>query len=200
MARRRSAWPATSNFEYRRHALNLTALIDAADRDTEEFGRYRLTFVLAQDKLLSAGETFPPLQWNSIRYAHKPDLHLVPDDKRGVYAFSISRPTASTPEHGYVLYIGLAGRDPRSANRSPRSLRERYSDYLKEGYVNSRPTIRRMIAYWSEVLQFSFAAVDDDISYDELHRLERHLNDTFVPPFSQADYSTETRQRRAAFP
>ena len=180
--------------------MNLDALIDAADRDTETFGRYKLSFVLVQDKLLNAGEAFPLLRWNSIRYANDSDLHLVPDNKRGIYAFSISWPTASTPEHGYLLYIGLAGRDPRNPERSPRSLRERYSDYLKESYVKSRPTIRRMIAYWSAVLQFSFAPVDDNISYNDLKRLERHLNDTFVPPFSQADYSTEVRRKRPAFP
>jgi len=155
---------------------------------------------LVQDTLLNAGESLPPLRWHSIRYANDSELHLVPDNKRGVYAFSISSPAASTPKHGYILYIGLAGRDPRNPERTPRSLRARYSDYLKPSYVESRPTIRRMIAYWSAVLTFSFAPVDDNLPSDDLHRLERHLNDTFVPPFSQADYSTETRQRRAAFP
>ena len=154
--------------------------------------KYRFMVVLEPDKLVAADSALQPLAWQSIPYGHD-EIHRVPDDKRGVYAFAISHPTSVLPPHCYVLYIGIAGRD------SGRSLRERYRDYLNRRKVRKRERIARMIVCWSSVLRFFFAPVDETVTSDELKNIERQLNTALMPPLSINDVDAETRQMRRAF-
>ena len=133
------------------------------------------------------------LDWDSISYGEK-ELERVPNDKRGIYAFAVCHENDVLPPHGYVLYIGIAGRD------SDRSLRERYREYLNERKVIKRAGIARMIGHWHQVLRFYFAPIDDDVSSEDLKQMEQQLNSAFMPPFSKGDLDAETKEKRRAFP
>ncbi len=132
------------------------------------------------------------LAWDSVSYGEE-ELGRVPADKRGIYAFAISSTNYVLPPHGYVLYIGIAGRD------SERPLRDRYKDYLNAKKVKKRARIARMIGTWHQVLRFYFAPIDDDVSSDDLQTLERQLNTALMPPFSEGDIDADIKQKRKAF-
>lgn len=133
------------------------------------------------------------LNWNSIRFGDEDAIETVPDDKRGVYALTICHPSKVLPSHGYVLYIGIAGR------RSKRPLRARYKDYLNEKRVLKRPALAYAIGTWEEVLRFYFAPVDDKFPSKDLERLERQLNTALLPPYSINDLEADTKRKMRAF-
>ena len=168
------------------------AFADIAD-ESAAHKKYQLPITIEPGKLMAAHSNLPPLTWTSIPFGHAA-INRVPNDKRGVYAFAISYPNRVLPPHGYILYIGIAGR------KSDRSLRERYRDYLTESKVKKRVHIVRMIGYWESVLRFWFAPVDDAVTAEDLQNMERQLNAAFVPPFSITDIDAETRAWRRAFP
>ncbi len=174
--------------------LNLNSLIDFVDQATDEIARYRLDFILSQSKIIKKENEYviSTLNWDSIKYGTA-ELEKIPDDKRGVYAFSICQQSEVLPLHGYILYIGIAGRD------SKRSLRRRYKDYLSEREVIKRKRIARMIGTWHRVLRFFFAPVDDDVSSDDLKTLEKQLNTVLMPPFSVNDLEADVKEKRSAF-
>lgn len=172
--------------------MDLTSLIDFADKAETEIGKYRVEMTLSPSKLNFTAYCVPNLNWESVKYGEA-ELDLVPDDKRGVYAFAICEPNALLPPHGYVLYIGIAGRD------SDRSLRKRYKDYLNAKKVMKRSRIAHMIGTWHSVLRFFFVSVDDAMSTEDLELLEKQLNTALLPPFSVGDLEAETKKLRRAF-
>ena len=154
--------------------------------------KYRIPVNLEPNRLIAADSDLQPLAWQSIPYG--PDeIHKVPDDKRGIYAFAVSYPSDVLPPHGYILYIGMAGRD------SNRSLRARYRDYLNRKAVRKRPQIARMIVCWRPILRFWFAPVEDTVTPADLQNIELCLNTAFMPPLSINDMDAETKQQRRAF-
>ncbi len=170
----------------------MNTLIDFADEAAAEIGKFRITVTLSSDKMMATQYIIPDLAWNSISYGTE-EIDKVPDNRRGVYAFAICENNDVLPPHGYVLYIGITGRD------SERSLRDRYKDYLNEKKVRKRVQITRMIGTWHQVLRFFFAPVGDEISSDDLKTLEKQLNTALMPPFSNNDLEAETRHKRRAF-
>ena len=173
--------------------MNIDSLIDFANKAAEEIGKYKVDFILSTQKIIENRYAIPSLDWHSIKYGEEAELSNVPNDKRGVYAFVVQQRSAVLPPHGYVLYIGIAGHD------SPRSLRERYKDYLNQKKVMKNVRIARMIGTWYEVLQFFFAPIGDDISSEELKTLECQLNTALMPPFAEKDLEAETKRKRRAF-
>lgn len=173
--------------------MNLDKIIDFADDATEEVGKYILRIILSPKNLMTDQYKINNLNWDSVSYGEE-ELAKVPNDKRGIYAFVVCHANDVFPTHGYVLYIGIAGKD------SNRSLRERYRDYLNERKVIKREGIARMIGHWHQVLRFYFAPVDDDISSEDLKELEQQLNSAFMPPFSKGDLYAKTKRRKRAFP
>ena len=147
---------------------------------------------LSPDLLMADSYDFNQLPWSSVKYGED-ELHKVPDNKRGVYAFAVCRQHDVLPPHGYVLYIGIAGRD------SDRSLRKRYKDYLNGKKIMKRTKIAMMIGNWHQVLRFFFAPVDDDLSSEGLQKLERQLNTALLPPYSDRDMDAGVRNKRRAF-
>ena len=172
--------------------MMLDELNDFVNRTSEPL-KYRLTLVLDPNRLPAADLALGPLTWQSIPYGSD-EIHRVPDDKRGVYAFAISYTSSVLPPHGYVLYIGIAGKD------SCRSLRQRYRDYLTYSKVIERESIARMIGCWSSILKFFFAPVEATVSSADLLEIERQLNTALLPPLSIKDVDAEIRQTRRAFP
>lgn len=172
--------------------MNLERIKDIVSKDDDEFNRYRVNFTLNPERLVGSLSITPPLTWSSIKYGAE-EIGQIPNDKRGLYAFAIHIPSDALPTHGYILYIGMAGKN------SERSLRERYRDYLTESKVIRRPRVRRMIARWDSLLRFFFAPVENDVSSDDLRRMEKQLNTAFMPPFSPGDLEAGVGPRVRAF-
>lgn len=172
--------------------MDLNSLIDFANEATEEVAKYTVSVTLSPEKMLADGYAIEALTWDSIDYGED-ELEKVPADKRGIYAFAVCNNNDVLPPHGYVLYIGIAGRD------SERPLRARYKDYLNAKSVRKRARIARMIGTWHPVLRFFFAPIEDHVSSDELKEIEKQLNTALMPPFSEGDLEAEVRQQRRAF-
>jgi len=118
----------------------------------------------------------PSLVWSYVSYGNPAQLELVPADKRGIYAFTISHPHNVLPPRAYVLYIGIAGRD------SDRPLRDRYKDYLNAKKVcKERPHIANILGNWHSVMQFFFAPIDDQVSPNDLKTLEKQPSGSLQP-------------------
>lgn len=172
--------------------MHLNSIIDFANSANEEIGKHKLSVILAPRNMTTNQYNIEQLNWQSIKYGTG-EINAVPNDKRGVYAFVISWNNNILPPHGYILYIGIAGRN------SNRSLRERYRDYLNEKKLIKRERIARMIGVWHEVLRFFFAPVSEKFSSPDLIELERQLNDAIMPCFSVGDLSAELKSKMRAF-
>lgn len=172
--------------------MDLSDITDFVDQANNEIGKFQVTFTLSPTKLKFDAFNAPGLAWDSVKYGEA-EIDRVPDDKRGIYAFSIHHPSQVLPPHGYILYIGIAGR------KSERSLKARYKDYLNPRKVVKRDRIARMIGTWHEVLRFHFAPIDDAMTSEQLEKLERDLNTALLPPFSEGDLEADTKKKRRAF-
>ena len=172
--------------------MNLDEIIDFANDVNQEIARFAIHVVLSPERLLADDFVAPGLDWQAINYGTE-DLELVPDDKRGIYAFAVRINSQILPPHGYILYMGIAGEN------SDRSLRERYRDYLSPQKIMRRAGIARMIGNWHQVLQFLFAPIDDTVTTEDLKQLENQLNTALIPPYSQRDIDAEVRTRRRAW-
>lgn len=169
-------------------------LDDFASQANDELGRYRVEVILVPDKLTRNDYVLPKLEWKSIVYGKEDELNQVPDDKRGIYAFTISWLGDVLPPHGYVLYVGIAGRD------SWRSLRARYKDYLNPKKVcKERQRLAYAFGNWRRVTRFYFAAIDDAVTTDQLKMLEEQINTALLPRYSTGDVEAETKKMRRAF-
>ena len=159
----------------------------------EEIASYAIhSIILNPDRMLNDDFVTPNLEWQAINYGAE-DIEQIPDDKRGVYAFAIRIESQVLPPHGYIMYIGMAGR------RSYRPLRERYRDYLSPSKVRKRGGIARVIGNWRQVLQFIFAPVDATFTTEDLKRLEIQLNTALIPPYSEQDIEADVREKRRAW-
>ncbi|MCG7870502.1 MAG: hypothetical protein JAZ11_00180 [Candidatus Thiodiazotropha lotti] len=173
--------------------MDLNGIIDFANEVTDEIGKFKVDNIfLSPAKLMSDQFQIDNLEWDSVPYGED-EIDRVPNDKRGIYAFVIFQENNVFPPHGYVLYIGIAGRN------SNRPLRQRYKDYLNSKKVIKRVKIARMIGLWHKVLKFYFAPINNDISTDDLQTLEKQLNSALLPPCSVGDLDAETRTKRRAF-
>ena len=165
----------------------LDEFVDAAH---EEVLNYEVRDVfLNTNKIRELDAPEYKLEWRSVPFGVTED---VPNDKRGVYAFVIARPEDFLPTHGYIMYIGIAGKN------SERPLLARYRDYLNPQNVIHRPRIARMIKQWRRILRFHFAAINDDVTTEQLQALETRLNTAFLPPCAKGDIEADTKKARAA--
>jgi len=172
--------------------FDLTKLVDFAQQANEEVGRFRLNIMLSPQNLRAKNYCVPALAWRSVKYGEA-EASQVPNNRRGVYAFVLCENNSVLPPHGYVLYIGIAGR------KSKRSLRQRYKDYLNEKKVIKRERIAFMIGTWHSVLRFFYVTVDDAMSSDDLETLEKQLNTALMPPYAEGDLEAKTKRLRRAF-
>lgn len=173
--------------------IDFDELDDFANTAADAIAKYKLEFILSSDRLSGGVYPLNDLVWNSIPYG---DEHIadVPNDRRGIYAFAVCSEGGSVlPPHGYVLYIGIAGR------KSDRSLRARYRDYLNMKKVLKRDRIARMISVWRSVLRFYFAPVGPEFSSEDLEELEKQLNGALLPPLSEGDLEATIKAQRRAF-
>ena len=172
--------------------MDLGAIEDFASGAANAIARFSVYFTLSTDQFATNDFSIADLQWQSIPFGDAEKAN-VPNDRRGIYAFAICKESLVLPPHGYVLYIGIAGR------KSDRSLRARYNEYLNAKKVLKRERIARMIGTWHPVLRFYFAPVDDAITSHQLEELEKQLNSILLPPFSEGDLEAGIKQQRRAF-
>ncbi len=171
----------------------LKDVVAANDLAHSDIGKFILQFTLPPKNIQTAKYSLDKLTWASVKYG-KDEIDKVPDDKRGIYAFTVHQLGDVLPHHGYVLYIGIAGR------KSKRSLRARYKEYLNPKAIMKRESITRMIADWHPVLKFFYAPIEDDVSSETLEDIEKQLNSALMPPFSKGDLEAETKAKKRAFP
>lgn len=170
------------------------AFSDFARQANDTIGRYRLEFTLSPNTLRSSNYCITNLVWQSIKF-DPIEFKKLPKDKRGVYAFVLCEPNSVLPQHGYVVYIGIAGRD------SNRSLRDRCRDYLNDKkIVKMRQGIAFLIGNWREILHVFYAPVDTTVSSDTLKQLEVELNGALQPPYSRGDVQATIKNLQKAFP
>ena len=174
-------------------SLDMAALAAQNDAALNQIKAYEIRFVLNTEAILALDPSENPFHWNSITFG-KDEIKHVPNDQRGLYAFIIADLRTFLPPHGYIMYIGIAGR------RSCRSLRARYQDYFEPSELARRPALGRMICYWHPILRFHFAPVDDNVTSAELEVMEQRLITAFLPPCSKGDIKADTRAMMAAFP
>jgi len=167
--------------------------VDFVNQAQDEIGKFKFDVILSPDKLQRNDYILDVLNWDSILYDDADELEKVPNDKRGLYAFAICHPSEVLPPHGYILYIGIAGRN------SDRPLRARYKDYLNATKVKKRARIARMIGTWNEVLRFYFAPIEDDVSTEDLQEIERQLNTALMPTFSEGDLEADVKKKRSMY-
>jgi len=169
-------------------------LADFAKQANEVIGNYRLEFTIAPDKLRFSAYCLGGLKWDHIKF-DPPEFDKLPNDKRGIYALVLCEPNATLPQHGYVIYIGIAGRN------SNRSLRERCKDYLNaKKLIKHREGLAYAIGNWCDVLYLFYAPVDSTVSSEELQQLEKELNGALLPPYSRGDIEVKTKKLQKAFP
>ena len=174
-------------------SLDMQALEGQNDAALAETKAFEIKFILNTHAILALEPSENPFHWNSIRFG-KSEIQHVPNNQRGLYAFIIADQRTFLPPHGYIMYIGISGRD------SDRSLRARYQDYFKQSEVERRPAVRRMIVAWHPILRFHFAPVDDDVPSAELKAMEKRLITAFLPPCCKDDIEADTKAMMAAFP
>ncbi len=172
---------------------DIDKLGEIIDPAIQTIAAHRLEFVLPPQGLLRETYAIPDLVWHSIPYNDPTALDSVPDDKPGLYAFAIRAPRVPLPPHGYILYIGSAGKSPN------RSLRDRYQEYLKFHHVIKRERIARMIRSWHETLTFHFAPAPGTVTWKDIERMEKQMNSALIPPFSVKDLDSTLKQHRRAF-
>lgn len=173
--------------------MDLSKLVDLVRDAEEKVGRYRVDRIfLSPEQMKSTAYCVSSLAWQAVAY-NATDLTPIPDDRRGIYAFVVREHNAFLPPHGYVMYIGIAGRD------SERSLRERFADYHNHSKVAKRMRVARMIALWKDVLWFYFTPVDDEMSSTDLESLEKQLNAALMPPVTEGDIEATIKNARKAF-
>ena len=170
--------------------MDLNSVVDFVNQAQDEIGKFKLDVILSPDKLQRNDYILDVLNWDSILYDDADELEKVPNDKRGLYAFAICHPSQVLPPHGYILYIGIAGRN------SDRPLRTRYKEYLNAKKIVKRARIARMIGTWHDVLRFYFAPVEDDVSTEDLQEIEKQLNTALMPPFSEGDLEADVKKKR----
>jgi hypothetical protein len=130
----------------------------------------------------------PPLQWHFVRF-HAAGAEHIPQQP-GIYAFVVqfqdhANGPLPLPPHGYVMYAGITGFVGPN-----RTLRDRFSDYLREKRRAKRVPIWSMLNKWSDDLFFHYSVVDDPARLGEI---EIALNDAIIPPYVSNDFSAEVR-------
>jgi len=149
--------------------------IDLAARKTSinTLRDYRLQrFILSPDHW----QNYPnriDLTWHKIQFSPA-NLHLIPNDTKGIYSFVASASIAQHPDCSYLFYIGKT---------VSQTFKIRYKQYLNEEN-NDKPRyhILDMLKKWENHLWFCYAPIDDDAL---ISQLEDDLIAAFLPPMNR---------------
>ena len=95
---------------YMQRCAVMPDLLDDFVNASAEQLRYQFRVDLQPDRLMAPDSALQPLAWESIPYGYD-EIHRVPDDKRGIYAFAINYPSDVLPPNNNSI--------PLSCRRSP---------------------------------------------------------------------------------
>jgi hypothetical protein len=132
--------------------------------------------------------TAASLKWCSVPW-NKRSMSKVPA-RRGIYAFTIRFRNSLLPEHGYILYVGIAGDED-----SRGTLRTRFSRYFREARAG-RSRVHYFLNKWRSHLTFQYSEVPD--KRFSLEKIEEQLCDAIVPFASRNDLSATLRKAKEA--
>lgn len=133
--------------------------------------------------LFSRVSELPNLEWTKVKYSEH-ESHDFPD-QQGVYIFSIHLEHSNLPMNSYVMYVGKAG-DITSAN----TIAKRFRDYVNYSGYKDRPRVSKMLKHYTDYLYYHYAEIPDGTCTEDVEII---LNDIFVPPCSQRDFTADVR-------
>ena len=125
-----------------------------------------------------------PLKWKFVKF-EKNNRDEIPESS-GVYGFFIKPSVAGFQENSYLIYIGKAG------DNSKNNLRKRFMQYYNGMKGDRRPKLNRALKKWEKYIYFYYSSIAD--KRYSLSKLEEDLNNAFVPPYNENDFSTEVRK------
>jgi hypothetical protein len=175
-------------------------MINSAFNLGEELTSKALTFKLQQSLWLkydlSADIDLRLTNWTTIKYLNQDgtdfhqDINKLPNDKGGLYMFSINCPVIPGRTE-FPVYIGRAQLTDRQ------NLRKRCREYFtKYSRNNERPKIVRMFNYWAKEIYLSFIPLDQNA---EIIDFEKKLINSLLLPFNDEIPDKEIRQAILAF-
>lgn len=134
--------------------------------------------------------------WSTIKYLNDDgtefhrDIELLPNDKGGLYMFSINCPVIPGRTE-FPAYIG------RAKITEGQNLRKRCREYLtKFSREDERPKITTLFKYWSKELWLSFMPLEDN---DLIVDYEKKLINSLLLPFNDEIPDIEIRAAVKAF-
>jgi len=127
-------------------------------------------------------EDLDDLEWKTIKF-DEAELEGLPD-VCGIYSFVIN-PTITNHPNRYLCYIG----------KTTRTIKERIREYIYESNnPKGRPKVVRFLNKWRDNLEVTYIEIEEN----NVHALEKRLNDAFLPPF-QEKFSAEVNRKVNAF-
>lgn len=134
--------------------------------------------------------------WTTIKYLNKAgtgfhsDISKLPNDKGGLYMFSINCPVIPGRTE-FPVYIGRAQLTQHQNLR--KRCREYYTRFAKS---NERPLITRMFKHWHKELYLSFIILNKN---KQIIDLEKKLINSLLLPFNDEIPDVKIRQAVKAF-
>jgi hypothetical protein len=135
-------------------------------------------------------------KWTTIKYLNSDatdygdEIDLLPNDKGGLYLFSINCPVIPGSTE-LPAYIG------RAKITDGQNLRKRCREYFsKFSREDERPKITRLFKYWSNELYLSFLPLDDN---ELIVDFEAKLINSLLLPFNDEIPEKEIRDAVKAF-
>ncbi len=131
------------------------------------------------------------LTWHKTRFEEANQVHI--PKERGIYAFTVELSPSKLPQHGYILYVGIAG------DTSAATLHSRYRQYVANlKKEDGRPAVFFMLKNWSGDLFFNYVPLAG--SSVDLGKMEKSLLSAVIPPVNKRDIAaTITAAKAAAF-
>lgn len=132
-----------------------------------------------------------PLNWQNLKF-DAASKSQVPNE-RGIYVFVVEARNVGLPVHGYICYVGIAGKNQNG------TLRKRYANYLREANDDGgRPAVVFMLNNFKGDLFFHFVSIPDkDI---DLEVIESSFINSVVPPVNKGGFHGELALgKKAAF-
>ncbi|MCD9187006.1 MAG: hypothetical protein LUM44_11275 [Pyrinomonadaceae bacterium] len=134
--------------------------------------------------------------WKTIKYLNEDatdfnaDINLLPNNKGGLYMFSINCPVIP----GRTEFPAYIGRAQFTENQN---LKKRCKEYfLKFSREDERPKISTLFHYWANELYLSFMPLDDN---DQIIDFEKKLINSLLLPFNDEIPEKEIRDAVKAF-
>jgi len=167
----------------------------------EEINSRKLTFKLYPDLWSDYLNKYQGIDlsinnWKTIKYLNtdgtdfNTDINLLPNDKGGLYLFTIGCEIIP-PYTYYPVYIG------RAQLTDNQNLRKRCREYFNKYKGKSeRGKITRMFKYWSEYLYLSFMVLN---SNKDIIEIEDELINTLLFPFNDQITNQKVRDAVKAF-